>query len=145
MIRPLETFDVSGLKVQDKQRDYKDHINKLALGGHLYDGFSYLENGQVKAVFGMQPFWAGRSIVWALIGDIESWIKLHKQVKSLMESYAIKRGILRIEMTTEEGFIESQRWAKLLGFEYESTMQNFGVDGKNHKMWVRLWQQQSRL
>lgn len=140
MIRPLETFDVSKLNIQEKQAEYRRHINKLVLSGNLYDSFTYMEGDQVKAVFGMQPFWEGRSVVWALIGDVKSWVSLHRQVKSLMESYAVKRGILRLEMTTEEGFLESERWARMLGFKCESLMENYGVDGKNHKMWVRLWQ-----
>lgn len=133
------------MKVQEKQAGYKSHIEKIAMSGALTDAFSYIENGEVKAVFGMQPFWQGRSTVWALIGYVDNWVSLHKGVLNLMNEYAVKRRVLRLEMTTEVGFIESERWASMLGFEEESLMRNFGVDGKDHKMWVRLWQQQSHL
>lgn len=142
MIREIAPFDVELLEAQDKQKWYKNHISKLALCGGLQDSFTYLENNKVKAVVGMQPMWNGRAVVWALIGYIDNWVKFHKAIKRLMETYAKKRGIIRLEMTTEIGFDESERWSRLLGFKEESTMKNFGVDGKDHKMWVRLWQQQ---
>jgi len=144
MIRPLAPFDVSKLKVQEKQVWYKSHIDKMAIAGSLNDAFTYTENNQVKAVVGMQPFWAGRSVVWALIGNVDSWIIFHREAKTLMESHAVKRGIIRLEMTTEIGFDESERWARMLGFKEESLMKRFGMDGKDHKMWVKLWQQQSQ-
>lgn len=144
MIRKLIVSDVESLRVQEKQEWYKPYIIDMAKCDGLQDAFSYVENGEVKAVVGMQPMWQGRAVVWALIGHIGNWVKFHKSIKRLMEDYAIKRGIIRLEMTTEIGFDESERWSQLLGFKYESTMRNFGVDGKDHKMWVRLWQQQSR-
>ncbi len=139
MIRELTPADVAALKVQPKQAFYKDHIQTLAEAGQLLDSFTYIDNDEVQAIVGMQTYWRGRSEVWALIGNITNWVKFHKSVKSLMESYAKKNGTIRLEMTTEIGFLESERWAKMLGFSEESLMQNFGVDGKDCKMWVKLW------
>lgn len=145
MIRPLSPFDVDMLEVQDKQKAYRQHIKDAALSCGLTNAFTYIENDGIKAVFGMQDVWQGRAVVWALIGNVKNWIAFHKGVKRLLDHHAFIHKVIRLEMTTEIGFHESERWAKMLGFKEESLMPNFGVDGKDHKMWVILWQQQSRL
>lgn len=138
-------FDISAVKVQEKQKHYKDYINKIALCGALGECRTYTENESVKAIIGMQEQWHGRAIVWALIGDVSKWILFHREVKSIMEDYASNHGIIRIELTTEVGFNESERWAKMLGFYQESIMRNYGPDGRDHKMWVKICQQHYRL
>lgn len=141
MMIELSPLDISKIDVQPKQSEYKKSIQNLALMHGLGWAFTYTD-GNVQAAVGMQQQWQGRAIVWALIGGVTNWVKLHKETKGLMESYAKKHGIIRLEMTTEVGFEESERWARMLGFKQESVMKNFGHDGKDHKMWVRLWQQQ---
>jgi len=143
MIRPLSPFDVDMLEVQEKQKAYRQHIKDAALSCGLTNAFTYIEKDGIKAVFGMQDMWPGRAVVWALIGSVGNWSALHRGVKKLMEHYSMIHNVSRLEMTTEVGFDESEKWAKMLGFKEESLMPNFGVDGKDHKMWVILWQQQS--
>lgn len=145
MIRKAKRGDVDNMIVQSSQLFYRNHIKDFVDSEHGLNSFAYLEGGVVKAVFGMETFWSGRGIVWALIGNVSNWVKFHKSVKKLLESLACKLDIIRLEMTTEVGFDESERWAEMLGFRCESLMTSFGMDGKDHKMWVRLWQQQYPL
>jgi hypothetical protein len=144
MMKQLNPSDVTALEVQPAQEFYKGYLTEEALSHLQGDNFTYFENGIPKAIVGMQEHWSGRALVWALIGNVDSWIRLHKETKAIMEEYAIKRDILRLEMTVEVGFDESERWALMLGFKEESVMKHFGPDGKDHKMMVRIWQQQSR-
>jgi len=142
MIREFKADDVSELSVQPKQAHYKDHVNQLAISGQLETAFTYSEDGKAKAIIGAQQYWKGRVAVWALVGDVSNWISCHRQVTKTLNAYAKANNVLRFELTTEIGFDESERWAKMLGFKLESTMSNFGVDGLDHKMWVMLCQQQ---
>jgi len=141
MIRPIQAGDIDNLKVQEAQLFYRDSIKEAVDSGSLENTFAYIEHGKIRACIGMQVLWEGRAIVWALIGDVSNWVKFHKTTKRLLEDYAERLGVIRLEMTTEVGFVESERWAYMLGFRCESEMANYGPDGKNHKMWVRLWQQ----
>ncbi|AUR93055.1 acyl-CoA N-acyltransferase [Vibrio phage 1.182.O._10N.286.46.E1] len=138
MIRPLNPSDINTLQTQDAQKFYESHITEESLSGLDGDNFSYIEDGMVKALVGMQLQWSGRAIVWALLGDVKNWVSFHREVKNLMENYINKRGIIRLEMTTEIDFVQSERWAKMLGFKEESILKNYGPDGKDHKMMVRL-------
>lgn len=142
MIRDLEIGDVSKLDVQPKQAFYKSNIEGLAKSNQLYDAYAYLDNGEIQAVLGVQPHWQGRVAVWALLGSISSWVMFHREVEELIKACVDKHGIIRLELTTEVGFHESERWAKMLGFKQESLMEKFGMDGKDHKMWVKICQQQ---
>ncbi len=136
MIRDFKLADIYELTVQSKQAQYKWHIAEIAKADGLDTVYTYVENGEVKALIGAQPYWQGRSAIWALIGNIESWPKFHKSVVKTLKDYADSNNVLRLELTTEVGFIESERWAKMLGFKFESLMPKFGVDGLDHKMWV---------
>ena len=142
MIREFKISDLDNLKVQPKQAHYTDHIKALANAGALVDVVTYVEYGEVKAVIGAQPYWKGRVAVWSMLGDIKNWTACFRQVKASLDNYAKINNVLRFEITTEDDFIESERWTKMLGFKYESTMQKFGVDGLDHKMWVMICQQQ---
>lgn len=144
MIRKMSPIDPELINVQEKQKAYRDHIAEGARNLALENAFTYVEKDGIKAVFGMQMMWEGRAVVWALIGDVNNWVSLHKGLLKLISKHVKILSIRRLEMTTEVGFEESERWAEMLGFKHESLMSNFGVDGKDHKMWVRLWQQQSR-
>lgn len=138
MMTPLKPSDVNLLDVQPAQEYYKGHLTEDALFQLQGDNFTYWEGDRAKAIIGMQHQWKGRAIVWALIGDVKSWVKFHREVNSIMEEYIDKRGILRLEMTTEVGFTESERWARMLGFKEESILEKYSPDGKDHKMMVRL-------
>jgi len=142
MMKPLIPSDVNSLEVQPSQEFYKGHLTEDALSELGGDNFSYWEGDKVTAIVGMQLQWRGRAVVWALIGNIKSWVKFHRAVNSLMEKYIRINDIIRLEMTTEVGFVESERWARMLGFKEESLMPFYGPDGKDHKMMVRICQQQ---
>ena len=140
MMRPIQPGDIDNLKVQEAQLFYRDRVKETVDSGTLENTFAYIEHGEVKACIGMLHVWEGRAIVWALIGDVSNWLKFHRTTKQLLEDYAERLDIIRLELTTEVGFVESERWAQMLGFRFESEMTNFAPDGKSHKMWVRLWQ-----
>lgn len=134
---PAHTLNIS---VQEDQRATFEYIDDMALADLGGAAHTYLEDGNPKASFGLMPVWKGRAQVWAVVGDnVNNWIALHKSVKSLMEATAKDYGIIRLEMTTEVGFKQSERWARMLGFNKESLMPSYGPDGLDHINWVRLW------
>lgn len=139
MIREYQQDDILKIKLQPAQKDFEcwvDTINKRGINGRYV---TYTEGAEVKACIGIIMMWPGRYQAWALIGDVDNWTAFHRQTVRELHKAANELSIRRMEMTTEEGFIESERWAEMLGFEYESTMPKFGIDGKTHKMWVMLW------
>lgn len=141
MIRAFEVDDIYSLKVQPKQADYLSHIKIIAENNQIGEAYTYTESGEVKAIIGAQEQWKGRVAVWALIGDVTSWARFHKEVSRILKHYAELHNVLRFELTTTVGFDESERWASMLGFKFESLMPCFGVHGEDHKMWVILCQQ----
>ena len=140
MIRSTITGDIESLDVQDKQVKFKPHIAAMYNDKLLFDTFTYERNGTVEAVIGAQPCWKGRFSIWAIIGDVSSWPRFTKEVDRLINDYASEHGIIRMELATELGFKESERWAEILNFKFESEMKNYGIDGNTFKMWVKLWQ-----
>lgn len=142
MMRDFTADDVISLNVQPKQAHYREHIHAMAKADQLGEVHTYTEKGIAKAIIGAQEYWKGRVAVWALVGDVTSWVRFHSETSKLLQAYSKANNVLRFELTTEADFDESERWAEMLGFKLESVMSNFGVDGKDHKMWVVLCQQQ---
>jgi hypothetical protein len=136
MIRKLTEQDVLNIKLQPQQDAGRDRILMMAQNNLLDEGYCYFEGDKVKALVGAQPYWEGRVCVWGLIGDVDNWITFHREVLNVMEKYMLRTKVNRLEMTTELGFLAAERWAKMLGFKYESLMLKFGIKGESHKMWV---------
>lgn len=141
MIREFYGPDIYDISVQQEQREFAEScIDEIfELSGASY---TYLELGRPKAAFGAIPIWQGRAAVWAIIGDnINNWVSFHRSVKSQLNQFCKDNSMRRMELTTRVGFDESERWARMLDFKYESTMPLYDAEGNDHKMWVMTWQQ----
>jgi hypothetical protein len=78
----------------------------------------------------------GRGECWALMAD-----GVGKHMRAL--HYATRRFLAiqpwrRLEATIEEGFGAGCRWVELLGFEYEGTMKNYGLNGETHLRYAKV-------
>lgn len=140
MIIPFEPEHAFLVNLQERQQKGFSHVDGYALYDLDSPSYTYVEEGQGTACFGIVPYWKGRATVWALIGEVKNWVAFHRAVNSYMESHVKEYGIIRLEMTTEVGFTESERWARMLGFHKESLMPCYGPEGEDHINWVRLWQ-----
>jgi len=134
----FHTDHMDSFEIQEAQRDNLALLSKELMNDLKGYKFTYLEDSKAKAFVGMELAWKGRAVVWAMVGDVDNWIRFHRETYRLMETYRKENGIIRLELITKDGFEESDRWAKMLGFELESVMRSY-INGDDHKMWVKLW------
>lgn len=136
MIVPFDWFHLEALEIQPNQKQY---IEAAAYMGLKADCYTYLEDFIPKACFGMQIQWKGRALVWSVIGDdIDNWVAFHRVVKQMLNEHIQRNHINRCEMTTEVGFRQASRWARMLGFKKESVMPKYFESGLDAEMWVIL-------
>lgn len=97
-------------------------------------GFTAFEGDRVIAAAGIVTCWPGRGQVWALITPAmrARSMVIHRAVCRAIRAY---EGI-RLECVIDPLFEASVRWAGALGFEYESTMARYGIDGRTMDMYV---------
>ena len=139
MIVPFEPVHFYQIEPQEAQKKYADTITSKHVMGMVGSCYTYIDE-KPEAIIGMVDIWRGRSQVTAIIGDVTNWIKFTRAVKDIMHEQAALKQVNRIEMTTENNFPESERWAMILGFKLVSVMPCYGPDGSDHKMWVKLCQ-----
>lgn len=127
------------MKIQKAQEIWKDKLltyeysKALEIPGMAWTA---LKNDEVLGCAGMIPVWEGRVIAWALFGDIpkHSWILIFRKIQKEFRDALANHGRHRIETTTPVDFVPGHRLAKMLGFEIEGLMKEYGPDGKDHLM-----------
>lgn len=88
---------------------------------------------RIGACVGMIPIWSGRYEAWGFIsGELggPGMLAVHRDVKEILKFFTYRR----IEMTVQTGFGAGARWAKMLGFTYEGTMQGWAPDGTDYDL-----------
>lgn len=99
-----------------------------------------LRNGSVLAMGGMTKVWPGVGVAWLTVmpGAKFHPVRLVRNAFDLIcdavEDYKLHR--LHIEVKADDP--KAVRLARMLGFEYESTMRNYGPDGADYMMMT--WQ-----
>ena len=90
----------------------------------------------VVACAGVVEFWEGRAQVWALLSDqFPLYVKeIHRAVREFLHSYHVAR----LECVVDPRHERALRWAKHLGFTFESAMPKYTPNGYIQHMMVRL-------
>lgn len=86
---------------------------------------------EVAGIVGLNKLWDGVAQVWLLTSDVARGhgVSYTKECKRLMDFHSSRLGIHRVHIVVDAGIQENLRWAKVLGFEYESTMRHAAPDG----------------
>lgn len=92
------------------------------------------------AIFGAFLFVPGVLHLWGLISDDvkEKPLAFHGLVRDLLHYYEKKNGARRLQMDVKADFIEGQKWARALGFQYEGTMKRYGANGEDFHLYARV-------
>lgn len=133
-IRRFEKEDLSRLQMQDEQK------HEFCSAGYPADtSFTVENNGAVLGVFGFVEIYKGRGAVFSFISKHASkeMLPLVRRLKAMIDEGMAKTGLERLEMSVLEGFEHGDRFAKLLGFEFEGVMRKY-YKGRNYKLYARV-------
>lgn len=61
-----------------------------------------------------------------------------RHIKDRLDFYSKELNLKRIQTTIRSGRPHLVKWIKMLGFEYEATLQHFGADGDDYLIYVRF-------
>ena len=140
--RPEHLLD---LDLRDYEKDnYKGHIEEYleyvdinTVDGLTWSGIGY---GKVVVIFGFRPMWRAVGEVWLLPGHgierhaISVLRGARKILSNVIHDFELKR--LQIAVSTRND--TAYRFAKSLYFEEEAVMSNYGPEGADYKLMVRL-------
>lgn len=100
--------------------------------------FTAFAGTTVIACAGVVNCWQGRAEVWSLMSEhLPLYQKsIHQAVKRFIDHKMLS--MRRLELILDPEFPRAVRWAKRLGFSYESTMPLYGPNGEIQDMYVRL-------
>ena len=102
-----------------------------------YTSLTAMYSGKVKAIAGIFPVWAGRSIAWSYLSDMgpKIFLRVHNAIRRQLDVEPSKR----IEMTVDCDLVTGHRWARLLGFEMEAErMTAYGPGGRDCSLYARI-------
>tara|TARA_Y100000296_G_scaffold61607_1_gene71467 strand:+ start:3744 stop:4205 length:462 start_codon:yes stop_codon:yes gene_type:complete len=129
--REEETF-----KLVDKDLDKLIKANQK---GCAFTGFT---EDSIIGSAGILPLWEGVGHAWVVFGaDYRKHrIWIHRQVRNMFFKIAVGMKFRRVQANVQADFHEALRWIEALGFECESTLRQYGPDGKDHYMYTRFFE-----
>lgn len=101
------------------------------------EGYSLIsDDGIVWCSAGLAPLDPRRSMAWALVRHNAGPLfhRIHREVGRFLDEKAPKR----TEMVVETGFIQAERWARMLGFELEGYMRKYFPNENDGYLYARV-------
>jgi hypothetical protein len=106
--------------------------------GVAYTGIG---EGKVYAMFGVYEYWKGCAEAWLIpskhIG--RKTLSFHRTALQFFELAANELGIKRLQFTIHSENVPAVKWAERCYFDFEGTMRRYGPDGKDYKIYSRLF------
>jgi hypothetical protein len=138
-IVPFEPEHLAAIHLQPAQISLQPTLMQPEYGPALQAAgpcYSAMVDDQVIACAGFYPQWEGRAIVWALISASAGrhFFALHKAVLRTFNAH----GYRRLETAVVVGFVEGERWARMLGFICEGRMRGYMPDGTDCDLYARV-------
>jgi hypothetical protein len=133
---PFESWHIQQIIPQDAQRVPSEHEAALLESsyGLAWTGFS----DRPIACAGVVELWPGRAYAWALLDKSagKHFIAITRAIRDKLNALPYRR----IEMAVDEHFEQGHRWAKMLGFNRETTtpMRAYNPDGGNCHLYARI-------
>ena len=112
-----------------------------ALGEHGM-GWTVLFNGRFLAMFGVALQWQGMAEAWLMVDTkaIHQYkIRLTKGARYFFDHIGPAFDLRRCQIMVSVAHEEAVSWAKLLRFEHEATLKQYGPDGKDHLVYARFY------
>ena len=132
--REYKKGDLDNMAIQDEQKhEIENACEKQDISFTLADG------DKVIGVFSVLKIYSGRGVVSYFISREAGnyMLSMIRKLKELIADGMYKCKIDRLEMSVMSGFEHGDRFAKMLGFEYEGTMRNY-YKGKDYKLYARI-------
>lgn len=144
-IVPYRSEHLLDLDLQQYEQDnYSGHIEEYLeyVDVNTYDGLTWsgIGNGKVVCIFGFRPMWRAVGEVWLLPGNgIERHaISVLRGARKILDSVMDKFELRRLQIAVSCHNDTAYRFAKKLYFEEEALMKNYGPEGSDYKLMVRL-------
>lgn len=140
---PYQAEHLSQVKLQEQQKVWSKEFLKpgyaeaLALPNMAW---SAVNDNDIVGCAGFIPHWDGRVAVWSIFGQVpkRAWLSIVRKIEYEFQNTLADHGPHRIEATTPVGFNAGCRLAKILNFEVEGLMKQYGPDGRDHFMLARI-------
>ena len=122
--------------------DWRGMVRQAAWSGPAWTGWHDGEGGwRPLGCGGLALAWAGRAQAWCVLApDIPRtvWPAIHRAVAMRLDQAAQVFELRRIEAEAMLGFLPAARWLRLLGFEAEGVMRNYGPRGEDFLRFARV-------
>lgn len=136
-IVPFDDSHIAAMDIQEAQAAAKilvtpEYLAWLCTG----DAYTVLVDGKPIVSAGVAPFGDGRGLAWALFAQCSGphFVRLVRYIRRYLADTPFRR----VEATVDTRFTAAVRLAKLVGFEIEGTMRQYGRDGGDHHMMARI-------
>lgn len=107
-----------------------------------HPGYSLFCGGSFVAAAGIIKLYQGVGEAWAIAGRPLSRphvLAFHRNIARIMDGLARDMKLRRLQAMVRESFAQSHLWVERLGFERESVLRRYGINGEDMTMYTRFF------
>lgn len=103
--------------------------------------WTVLDGSLVLGIFGVRTHFNGVGSLWGITSDamMNYGPDLTKGLKKFLGDGARACEIHRLDLTVKADYAQGIRWAKVLGFEHEAVLRQYGPDKADYVQMVRFF------
>lgn len=137
-LRPEHFDDLDLKEVHSGEESFIEAV-KDSIDNPKFHGFTICWKYKPIAVVGGFHLWPGFAEILAFVSkDVSQCpIAFSKKCKTMLDNTMRMLGLNRMQMTIKDGH-DLDKWARLMGFEFECLMRKYGPDGSDHKLYGRV-------
>jgi len=133
-------FKIDHIDIINTKLKYND-LDELKSEVYPFEGdeaLTYLKDDKIIFACGMKVIRQGVAHVWVVPSIyVDNYPKsFYKEINKLLNEYAEKMNIHRVQTTIVEDFV---KWIELLGFEKESTLKKITFDKKDEYLYTKFY------
>ncbi len=124
-----------GLKITDQIRLWAKMLQVAQ-----WPSITAVWNGKPIGCWGIQIIWAGVAEAWFLAAKETNGggLPLAEATKATLDEWIEQYSLVRVQTPLRADFPEGEKFARWLGFEFESDMPKYHPGGTTAKMYVRI-------
>lgn len=136
----VKPFEESDLKDFSPRGIYSNEVGQIILN-NKDPKMTITANGKVLSIVGATHIFDAVAEIWTVtVSEEELRPHIKEYVRMLriaIDSYMERSRLRRLQIVVPSTFPTAKKWGKILGFELEGTLKNFGWDCTDYYMFAR--------
>jgi len=137
---PQHAYD---MELEDKERWMSANGFDQFVVSHYMTGpaWTLFKNDRIVTCGGISIYWQGVGEAWVLTSPLfyENRFTVHRLTRAHLAQVSLLYKLHRVQAVADPNDPKAVQWLETLGFTFEGLMRKYGPDGRDYKLYARLF------